>query len=67
MPYEPTQKYQVVINNFMAEGGNGYCMLKDATRIEYDGKNLLTDLVVDEITSITTITEQPPRIINASN
>lgn len=67
MPYEPTQKYQVVINNFMAEGGNGYCMLKDATRIEYHGKNLLTDLVLDEITSITTITEQPPRIINASN
>ena len=61
------RKYRVAINNFMAEGGNGYCMLAEAPRLGGKGDGgLLTNMVVEHIKEIREVKKQPARITKLS-
>ena len=65
-PLDPKKTYRVAINNFMAEGGNGYCMFTTAPRVALTPPTpLLTDLVVATIKQRQEITAQPARITAA--
>lgn len=65
-PLDPKKTYRVAINNFMAEGGNGYCMFTTAPRVALTPPTpLLTDLVVATMKQRQAITAQPARITAA--
>jgi 2',3'-cyclic-nucleotide 2'-phosphodiesterase (5'-nucleotidase family) len=66
-PLDDNRTSRVAINNFMAEGGNGYCMLAEAPRSSGNGNGgLLTDMVVDYIKEIGEVKKQPSRITELS-
>jgi 5'-nucleotidase len=37
---DPTQQYQVVVNNFLADGGDGFSVLKQGTDRQLIGRDL---------------------------
>ena len=66
-PLDDKRKYRVAINNFMAEGGNGYCMFLNAPRVSAPGlSRLLTDMTVEYIKQSGAVSAQPVRITGAS-
>ena len=67
-PLDEKRKYRVAINNFMAEGGNDYCMFINAPRINTSSPpRLLTDMVVDYIKQMGEVNPQPVRITESSS
>lgn len=62
-PLNEKRTYRVAINDFMAEGGNGYCMLANAARVRSgNAPGLLTDMVVDYIKQTGEVNKQAVRI-----
>ena len=61
-PLRPTAKYRVAVVDFMAEGGNGFCMLNGTERLTLTGEHKLISHLADYITDKKTIVQQPARI-----
>ena len=60
MPIEPGRNYRVTVNSFMAEGGDGFVLLKDGTNRTGGGQDL--DAIVAYLGSATRIPVAEPRI-----
>jgi 2',3'-cyclic-nucleotide 2'-phosphodiesterase (5'-nucleotidase family) len=66
-PLEMEKTYRVAINDFMAEGGNDFCMFASAPRVKTSGPApLLTDVVVATIKQNKEVNQQSARITAAS-
>ena len=61
-PIKPTGTYRVAVADFMAEGGNGFCMLAGAQRNPFTGDHKLVSYLAEYITGIKTIVQPAPRI-----